>query len=386
MLRLTPVLALLPWLGAQTFVVDAANGPGTHYTSIDAATVAVPDGATLLVRPGTYGPFRIQRKALTVLGGPGVDVAQPTTLPAAVEIQNTGVSQTVVVRGLRLVTCLGQVSVLYCGGRVLLEDITYAGQCIPGQQPARSYLIHQSGPVQLHRCSGSMDLAGSQVVLEGCTLHGRDAAIALGLVLGAERAVTVYGGSLQVAGCTLVGGNGTALGPAPIGSQPALWLSGADVRLLAPGTIQAGADPASTAAEAIAGTGNLRLDPGVQLTSTLPPVGVGIAVQVVAMPTVLGSSAAPGGTLQAVVPGPTGAPSMLLAGWPAYPYALPGFTDPIGIDPVSARVTAVGTPPLTATLPVPNLPSLLGVQLAWQAVAATPAGAQASNPSLVLVR
>ncbi len=32
-------------LPAQTFVVDVNNGPGTHFTSVQAAITAVPDGA-----------------------------------------------------------------------------------------------------------------------------------------------------------------------------------------------------------------------------------------------------------------------------------------------------------------------------------------------------
>ena len=57
---------------AQTFVVDVANGPGTNFTSIATAISAVPDGATLLVRPGVYAEaIRIDGKGLKILGGPG---------------------------------------------------------------------------------------------------------------------------------------------------------------------------------------------------------------------------------------------------------------------------------------------------------------------------
>src|SRR5437762_9224013 len=39
---------------AQTFIVDAANGPGTNFTEIATAVAAVPDGAVLMVRAGSY--------------------------------------------------------------------------------------------------------------------------------------------------------------------------------------------------------------------------------------------------------------------------------------------------------------------------------------------
>ena len=45
------LLPLASALVAQTYVVDAANGPGSQFTDLPTAVAAVPDGATLLVRP-----------------------------------------------------------------------------------------------------------------------------------------------------------------------------------------------------------------------------------------------------------------------------------------------------------------------------------------------
>ena len=64
---------------AQTFIVDVNSGPGTNFTSIAAAVAAVPDGAVLEVRPGTYAAFTIQNKSLTVFGQAGVQVAERYT-------------------------------------------------------------------------------------------------------------------------------------------------------------------------------------------------------------------------------------------------------------------------------------------------------------------
>jgi pectin methylesterase-like acyl-CoA thioesterase len=60
--------------GAQTFVVDAANGPGAHFTEITAALQAVPEGAVLRVRAGDYASFTIDGRSVTVLGEPGAVV------------------------------------------------------------------------------------------------------------------------------------------------------------------------------------------------------------------------------------------------------------------------------------------------------------------------
>ncbi|MBL8898509.1 MAG: hypothetical protein JNM84_12810 [Planctomycetes bacterium] len=53
---------------AQVFIVDAAGGPGAQFTSLPAAVAAVPSGAVLHVRAGTYAPFALAQKSLVVLG------------------------------------------------------------------------------------------------------------------------------------------------------------------------------------------------------------------------------------------------------------------------------------------------------------------------------
>lgn len=58
---------------AQTFVVDASNGPGTDYTSLATATAAAPSGSTLRIRAGSYAGFVIDAKSLALSG------AEPTT-------------------------------------------------------------------------------------------------------------------------------------------------------------------------------------------------------------------------------------------------------------------------------------------------------------------
>ncbi len=54
--------------GQSIRVVDAANGPGTHFTSLPAAVLAAVSGDVLLVRPGSYAPFWVSGKALHIFG------------------------------------------------------------------------------------------------------------------------------------------------------------------------------------------------------------------------------------------------------------------------------------------------------------------------------
>ena len=50
------------------WIVDAANGPGTSFTNLPAAVAAAASGDTLIVTPGTYSPFNVSGKALTIRG------------------------------------------------------------------------------------------------------------------------------------------------------------------------------------------------------------------------------------------------------------------------------------------------------------------------------
>ena len=51
-----------------TWVVDDTPGPGVDFTSIAAGVAAAANGDTLLVMPGSYGPFQVSGKALSIVG------------------------------------------------------------------------------------------------------------------------------------------------------------------------------------------------------------------------------------------------------------------------------------------------------------------------------
>src|SRR5262245_64180842 len=83
---------------AQTYVVDAAGGG--HFTSLQTAIDAVPSGATLHVKSGSYSGFAIQGKSLTIVaevaGGPNV------TYPGSVTLSGLAPGQRVCISGLTL--------------------------------------------------------------------------------------------------------------------------------------------------------------------------------------------------------------------------------------------------------------------------------------------
>jgi hypothetical protein len=61
---LAVIVAVLP----TTWIVDAANGPGTNFIDLPAAVAAAVSGDTIIVRPGSYTAFNVTGKALTIQG------------------------------------------------------------------------------------------------------------------------------------------------------------------------------------------------------------------------------------------------------------------------------------------------------------------------------
>src|SRR5262249_16381857 len=122
----------------QTFIVDAANGPGAQFTDLSTAVAAVPDGSVLLVRPGNYTGFSVTGKGLSIVGVEG----DPTqVLIFRLSIMSTGNSQTFLLKSLSL----GGVSILDARGAVICDHVN--GSLFFGLD------ITRCDNVQLHRCS-----------------------------------------------------------------------------------------------------------------------------------------------------------------------------------------------------------------------------------------
>lgn len=379
---------------AQTFVVDASNGPGANFTSIAAAVAAVPTGAVLLVRPGSYGEFRIAGKGLTVLGGPGVDVLQSASaFISAIEVYQTPANEPVVVRGCRVVGCPARVQALYCAGEVLLEDITTLASC--GGTPAdmSTFGVFHSSQVMLRNCVGYASWStASEVVCEGCTFTGQSGYTGGLLFLHSSPGLALVGGHVALVDCSLVGGAGYN-GLLVQDNMAGLSMNNADVRVLGASSITAGHFPFGLPpVPAIDGSGGtLRLDPAVAVsTLAQPPIAAGIPTTTAAMPAVRGTSAAPGGTLRADALGPVGSTVILVLGFPGAAVNLPGIADAFWMDPAAVVFAAIGVPqqgaPVSSSIAVPNQAGFLGLRFAWQSVAAGPTGLEASNPTRTLVR
>jgi co-chaperonin GroES (HSP10) len=179
------------FLAAMTAPVSALGsvlkvGPGSTYTSIQAAIDASVDGDVILVAPGSGGSFVVDAKSL-VIAADG-DSASKGVLGNKFTIQNLGPAQTVVLRNFTNAPLTSpsppnaNSRIQQCAGAVLLEDC----ELVDGDP---TLLVEQCAGVTLSNCritgweyvtvlstkSGpALVVAQSAVHLYDCTLTGAD--------------------------------------------------------------------------------------------------------------------------------------------------------------------------------------------------------------------
>ena len=359
-------LLLASFVPAQTYIVDVTGGPGTHFTTIAAAVAAVPDGAVIVVRPGTYSHFTIGNKSLKLLADPGAIVTS-FSFPQ-ISVSGLQATKSVVLSGFVVRPPLGQGSVLVvlnaCAGSVLIDRMNLgAGE--PGWFQAMScdrVLVRDmptTGPTL--KC----DLTSCNTVMERCVFTA-------GLI---GTAMTVTGGTLQLVDCSAQAGFPTTSAVAH-----AVHLQGGDLRLLGNTTLNA---IVASSSFTVGGSGTVRYDSTVVVAAPMfePTIG---ATQLV-MPTVTTAFAT--GLATATV---AGAPGHLVAAAVALPgplVSLPGL-DPIWLDPATFTpigVGVLGTSPFVAQMPwTPG--AVPAVRAVFQALTFDPvAGFAFSNPSFVLL-
>ncbi len=118
------VLASAPVVAQQTWVVDAAGGPGANFTDVPPAVAAAAPGDTLLIRSGTYTPPIAISKGLTLSPESSGDVA--VFSPATLDIAGLPMGQRCALKSLHGVG--GNPLLLRCAdnlGSVHVEDLRW---------------------------------------------------------------------------------------------------------------------------------------------------------------------------------------------------------------------------------------------------------------------
>src|SRR5262245_60159975 len=116
-------------LSAQTtWIVDASNGPGTSFTSIQSAVDAAAAGDVILVRTGTYAGFSVS-KGVRILGTPSFTVGSslsftPIQIPGVPANETFVLANAVVAPGVLFVNA-PFVSVQNASGHVHLQNVQW---------------------------------------------------------------------------------------------------------------------------------------------------------------------------------------------------------------------------------------------------------------------
>ncbi len=379
-------------LTAQTFVVDANGGAGSHYTSLPTAVAAVPDGAVLIVRPGNYQAFSMSGKGLSILGEPGAVVT------GEVQIDTTAVAQAVTIRELTWTAPTGGQRLLQltdCAGAVLVERITHPGgfYALPFSHAVGiSATRCDQLAIRDSRILCTVGLDTTHATIESSTVRGEGYLMANG---NGRTAVFCRNGTLVVAGASTVieGGDGRIGGPAADQPGNGIGLNAASLRVVAGavrgGIVSAGSGQPVFGGSAIQPVGMSRVSPRATLFSSNMVLPQELADDV--MPALVADGAPLGGTLQAAVETEVGDLVVLVVGLPGVKSNVAGFMDPFWLDASVHVFVAIGQQqqgvPVTGAVAVPNNPGLRGFRLHWQAACFGPVtGTQATNPGVSLVR
>ncbi|MEZ6018425.1 MAG: hypothetical protein R3F49_25240 [Planctomycetota bacterium] len=203
--RASLVLALCaaPLTAQTTWVVDDTPGPGVDFPSISAALAIAGPFDLVDVRPGSYGPFTLQR-ATRIIGAPGVNVSGTST------VQGLGAGTWTFIADL----ALEQLIVVNAQGTVILDGLALSGQL-------EALRISNCSDVRANRVqaiSASTDNQGAHVLISGsraqlvhCEIVGNTSA---GSNSGsffntAQVGLAIEGGAfVALDSCTIRGGRG----------------------------------------------------------------------------------------------------------------------------------------------------------------------------------
>ncbi len=237
----------------QNRVLTVDDDGAADFTTIQAAVDAAAAGDVLLVRDGTYLPFTIDGKGVTILGDAGAAVAvSGAGAVTSTIVRGLPASERVTFRNLRFVTQAPEVvgnlvQVLDCDGLVWLEGITIDPPDVPIfyrlggiaallVQNTQALALIDSGVFGANGTSPGLESGAvalraidSQVFVHGCVLRGGNTLVE---VTQGRDGIRIEGGSIVLRDCTVVGGPGggsTLLGSQTGDGGPGLRAVGAEV-------------------------------------------------------------------------------------------------------------------------------------------------------------
>jgi len=363
-------------LGAQTtWVVDLANGAGSHFRDLPAAVAAASAGDTILVRAadplfwGRYAPFSTN-KGLTIVGERTPSPPTIATGATSVRVDRLPANQSFCMVGFDVYR--GDefsVEVTDCQGPVHLEALRmfepglFAPRA-PAVTATRTALLTLHG-VELFGTPAAVVATNSHVVLSDATLG------ITSLGLGSGACVQATDSVVEVAWPRFAAINAVAIDI----TRSRLVLCGD-----AGSFVQGGFSIPPFTPAILASGGTVVADPAVALNPSTGPLGIAgtATVRAQATPSTVVRGAVRGATATILTAAPAGSVVGVAVGVPAppFPLNLPGGA--LVADPTTLTTVALGTVGAggiySVALPVP---ASLPLGSAWIAQAGSVANGQA---------
>ncbi len=368
----------------QTWIVDAAGGPGVHFLEVQPAVFAAAPGDRIEVRGvGVYPGFTIDRGIhVEAVAGAGCTTLNVAGVPA-------GQAAAVVGFGLAAPAAIRQVLIVNCAGTVFVQELRLLNP-LPNRtavQITNSPLVWlasctidgRSVPHDLQPSPGLVSLHGSDVVLDHCGLFaatntfGGTASAALGLAAGSK--VLVHGGQLRGGdghaemGCGMSCCFGGGVGGAAIGGQGQAVLVGAAAAQGGLGQPANGCQPGGSAPAAFTGV-TVQASPDC----TIQPACA--ACPRPALPSIVTPVRAGLGTTAVLaIAGNAGHFAFVAADFGQGRQTIAPFVVPWVL---TSNAVSLGFTTLSVqgqgqfTLTIPNLPALSHIEVFFQAVAVDP--------------
>jgi hypothetical protein len=329
-------------LAQQTFLVDTAGGPGSHFTDLPTAVAAVPDGSILHVRAGTYDAFPSLSKGLTISGESKTSVVVRTSTPYVL-LGPTTSSQEIVLANLSfdnsstIVGPLPSLRAIGCQGSLVLEDVELRGRAPFAPFTTEQALRLESCPnVHWHRVRidfPEMRYTGSASA--AATVHVLDSELEIveSTIFGIGGSANWAGGApgmsglriegsshVQISASRIRGGAGGSAGPGL--PNPPATDGGHGVEVLG-----AEATVLGRAVHELSGGSG-----GYQGTTLAGRGGHGVAVRLGARVALLGVTPVPGPSVSYFQPSPVFVDGASVATW-----------DPNAVPPITAQTEDAST-------------------------------------------
>jgi hypothetical protein len=200
------VIAALP----TVWIVDQANGPGTHFTDLPAAVAAAQSGDTILVRAGVYTTFSVSGKALTIRGAgtnvTRVEIANANPASPATAIDSVPAGESFFVGGITFQCYLP-------GGQPPAGPPSLAALSVSGvtSRVVLSNVAAFGSPINVVGGRGLAIGPGSEVHAYECVFWGGSSGHPIFSGPRGGSGVGVTNGIFAASRCTIKGGNGGGL-------------------------------------------------------------------------------------------------------------------------------------------------------------------------------